>query len=118
MSTEKTKKKSQRNLTLIIITALTIISWIGFEAYRTYVMTKVKPETRSLLTPLRPAIEKDILTRLESGLGLPREEVENRLPMPSLTITDQEASASLLPSEPQEDLLETKESSLAGEGIR
>ena len=81
MSTKPNKKRSQRNLTLTIVTTITIVTWVGFEAYRTYITTQIKPATRELLTPLQPELATEVLTGLKEKIGLPRTEITKNLPV-------------------------------------
>ena len=80
MINQPAKKKSRRNLVVAIITTITALSWVGFEAYRAYITTKIKPATRQLLTPLLPELDIEILEDLKEKNGLPRQEVKTLIP--------------------------------------
>ncbi|MCJ7827834.1 hypothetical protein MUP65_01670 [Patescibacteria group bacterium] len=71
------KKKSKRNLSVVLITTITVLSWVGFESYRSFVTTKIKPETQQLLIPLDPKLDTQILDNLDQRLGYSREELMN-----------------------------------------
>jgi len=56
-------------LILSIMTLITVLSWIGFEIYRTATMSTISRATREQMTPLNPKIEKTIIEDIKKNLS-------------------------------------------------
>lgn len=66
---------SQQSLILSILTLITVLCWGGFDIYRSYTKTAVKPDVRKQLTPINPKLELDVIKELETLRLIPREEI-------------------------------------------
>lgn len=73
----KKRQISQQSLTLSILTLITVLCWGGFDIYRSYTKTTVKPDVRQQLTPINPKLELDVIEDLEALRAIPREEISN-----------------------------------------
>jgi len=97
----KKKRISQETLNLAILTLITILVWAGFDIYRAYTKTTVKPDVRSQLTPLDPKLDTEIIRNLERQKEIPLEEI-GELP---------------LEEKETEETKETEEGAIPGEEI-
>lgn len=76
----KKKRISQETLNLAIITLTTVLIWTGFDIYRAYTRTQVKPDVRKQLTPLNPKLDTETLEDLSNKKDLSLEKVKTFSP--------------------------------------
>jgi hypothetical protein len=76
------RKTNQEALTLAILTFITISVWVGFEVYRAYTRTAVKPDVRHQLIPLDPKLNAQTLEKLEKRRGVSTEEIKEMASFP------------------------------------
>lgn len=60
------KKPIDRDLIiLLVLTLMTLVTWVGTEAYRTFTKREIPAVLESLLTPLNPVLDSKVLDNLE-----------------------------------------------------
>lgn len=61
------KNKTDRNIvTMLVMTLITVIAWVGFEVYRAYTKVDISPVEDKLLLELTPTLDIPVLEKLES----------------------------------------------------
>jgi hypothetical protein len=68
-------------LIVAIITLITIITWVGFEVYRTYTITEIPLDFESLTTTLDASLETEALHQLNDRIFFDQEELQ-QIPEP------------------------------------
>jgi len=58
-----------------VLTLITVLTWIGFEVYRTATKTTIPEVTQRQMAPLEPKIKKEILNQIRENLWFTEEEV-------------------------------------------
>lgn len=58
--------KSKDLLILAVLTFITILAWIGFEAYHTAVTNSVPEKLQVLVEPISPDFKVDVVAKLKS----------------------------------------------------
>lgn len=94
----KKKNFSRSTLALAIITLITLLVWAGFDIYRAYTKTQVKPDIRNQMTPINPKLNTEALKKLEQSRNISVEEI-NSLKSVSLLKERPEATESALPTQ-------------------
>jgi len=57
---------------LSVITLVTVISWIGFSVYRTYMTSSIDPEVKKMIQAINPTLDIASLTKYKtSRISLP-----------------------------------------------
>ena len=57
------------------MTLLTVLTWIGFEIYRTATKTTIPRVTQEQMKPLDPKIKKEVIEKLRKNLWFSEEEL-------------------------------------------
>lgn len=51
---------------LLVLTLITVISWVGLDVYRAYTRPQVPTGVEELLTPIQPVLNTEVLSNLEN----------------------------------------------------
>ncbi len=84
-----TKNKLPKPITLLILTLLTVVLWVGLSIYRTIT---VKPPTdvpQNISNPLNPTLDTNVINNIESAIYIPDSEI------PALSVKQNEKPASV-----------------------
>lgn len=88
------KEKLPNLLIFAILTVVTLVVWIGFEVYR---LVNKSPQTNvpeSILTPISPNLDQEVLSKIEKKVYINESELENLINLPTNPIgPDIEASS-------------------------
>ncbi len=71
------KEKLPNLLIFAILTVITLVVWIGFEVYR---LVNKSPQTNvpeSILTPISPNLDQEVLSKIEKKIYINESELEN-----------------------------------------
>lgn len=88
------KQQTPRLVILAILTALTVLSWVGFEVYRAFVDSAEPVVEEHVLAPLSPQLDASVLDELQRRRHLPESEL---------------ADTVIIPVEDEEDVLDEQE---------
>jgi len=58
-----------------VLTLITVLTWIGFEVYRTATKTTIPEVTQRQMAPLEPKIKKETINQLRENLWFAEEEL-------------------------------------------
>ncbi|MEK7163639.1 MAG: hypothetical protein AAB768_00675 [Patescibacteria group bacterium] len=64
----KTHSYDRDIVALLVITLVTLSSWVGFEVYRAFTNTNIPDVSARLMRPLDPALNTALLSALKSRL--------------------------------------------------
>jgi len=67
-------RTSKNVLFFSIMTLVTVITWIGFEVYRTATKTTIPQVTQEQMASLEPKIRKEIINSLQNNIWISQEE--------------------------------------------
>lgn len=88
------QKTKRSNLTVFaVLTTITILTWVAFDAYQRFNRTELKDIPVSALAPINPSLNGEILDNIETKLFFSQEEVAQFTPAPTSTPAE-EASPS------------------------
>jgi len=62
-------------LTISIMTLITVLTWTGFEVYRTYSKTTITKVTQEQMSPLNPVIKTEVIEALKANFTFTEEEL-------------------------------------------
>lgn len=78
------QKTKRSNITVfVILTTITILTWVIFDAYQRFNKTEIKDIPPEVLLPLSPSLDKQTLDNIEAKLYFSQEEVAQFTPAPS-----------------------------------
>lgn len=77
-------KLGKNALFLSLISLLTVISWVGFEVYKTSNKTTITKVTKKQMAPINPNIKTTVFEKIEKNLSLSEEEL-NTITTPEAT---------------------------------
>lgn len=77
-------KSKRSNLTIFsVLTTITILTWVVFDAYQRFTKTEVKDIPASVLAPINPSLNRGSLDNIEAKLFFGPEEVAQFTPAPT-----------------------------------
>lgn len=65
---KKTHSYDRDVVALLVITLVTLSSWVGFEVYRAFTRSDIPDVSAKLMRPLDPALNTAVLSALKSRL--------------------------------------------------
>ena len=95
------RNKGPNILLFAIFTTITIFVWIGFEVYKVLNPLTLETIPDSVLLPLDPTLDQDVLKKLESRRNFTDSEINSLLPLelPSPTPTPEASTESAVPTQ-------------------
>lgn len=90
------KNKLPKPITILILTLLTVLLWVGLSIYRTIT---VKPPTdipNNISDPINPTLDTNVISNIESAIFIPDSEI------PALNFKQNEVSKNSEISAPKE----------------
>lgn len=77
-------KKRSDTTVLAILTILTVLTWVGFDAYRRLVRKDLQDIPPEVLAPLNPSLDTEILDNIEARRSFSQEEISRYEPTPGV----------------------------------
>ncbi|MBN1263576.1 MAG: hypothetical protein JW991_04445 [Candidatus Pacebacteria bacterium] len=72
----KSKKRiNQETLTFAILTLITVLTWAGFDIYRSYSKGELSADVKKQLLPLNPKFESTVIQKLEQRREIPLSDI-------------------------------------------
>lgn len=71
------KEKLPNLLIFAILTVITLVVWIGFEVYRLVNKSSQTNVPESILTPISPNLDQEVLLKIEKKVYINDSELEN-----------------------------------------
>jgi len=69
------KTSLPKPITILILTLLTAVLWVGLSIYRTITVKPAAPVPESVSKPLTPTLNTSVIQKIESSLYIPDSEV-------------------------------------------
>lgn len=69
------KSSLPKPITILILTLLTALIWVGLNIYRTVAVKPVAPVPENILKPLNPTLNTDVLQKIEASIFIQDSEV-------------------------------------------
>ncbi len=83
-----TKNRLPKPITLLILTLLTVVLWVGLSIYRTITIKPPTDVPQNISNPLNPTLDTNVINNIESAIFILDSEI------PALNIKQNETSVS------------------------
>lgn len=84
-----TKNRLPKPITLLILTLLTVVLWVGLSIYRTITIKPPTDVPQNISNPLNPTLDTNVINNIESAIFIPDSEI------PALNIKQNETPVSV-----------------------
>lgn len=78
----------QNVLSILLLTLVVIMFWVGISIYFSYSRTTVTPTDAALIAPLTPRLDSNLFERLKSRKSWSQAELSSFSPTVALTVTE------------------------------
>jgi hypothetical protein len=62
------KSKLPSLVTVLVLTLVTALTWVGFEIYRAFTTTPEPSVSEEILSPITPSLDAGTIGKIQSGL--------------------------------------------------
>ncbi len=69
------KNRLPKPITILILTLLTAVLWVGLNIYRTFTIKPDAPVPESVSNPLNPVLNTEVIQQIESAIYIPDSEI-------------------------------------------
>lgn len=69
------KNRLPKPITILILTLLTAVLWVGLNIYRTFTVKPVPPIPENISNPLNPTLNTEVIQQIESAIYIPESEI-------------------------------------------
>lgn len=69
------KKTLPKPITLLILTLLTAVVWVGLNIYRSFTIKPISPVSDTVVKPLNPTLNTGVIQKIESAIYLPDSQI-------------------------------------------
>lgn len=102
------KNRLPKPVTILILTLLTAVLWVGLNIYRTFTVKPATPVPEKISEPLNPTLNTEIIQQIESAIYMPDSEI------PQIG-TEVQATATPAPAINDEELEQEGEATESGQ---
>ncbi len=86
------KSSLPKPITILILTLLTSLVWVGLNIYRTVTVKPVAPVPENILKPLNPTLNTDVLQKIEASVFIQDSEI------PPINVTGEVLTTTPIPT--------------------